>query len=110
MGLSAGYKKFDINVFFQGLSDVSFFINPVTTGPFINSIQDGSLNAMSEGNGVLSENGLIKAYADSHWSEENRDIYALWPRLSSSIVENNRSEEHTSELQSRENLVCRLLL
>src|SRR5215475_12342648 len=24
--------------------------------------------------------------------------------------ENNRSEEHTSELQSRENLVCRLLL
>src|SRR5690606_41314183 len=26
------------------------------------------------------------------------------------IVENTRSEEHTSELQSRENLVCRLLL
>src|SRR5690606_3335241 len=26
------------------------------------------------------------------------------------VVENIRSEEHTSELQSRENLVCRLLL
>src|SRR5690606_39692239 len=26
------------------------------------------------------------------------------------IYKNNRSEEHTSELQSRENLVCRLLL
>src|SRR5207302_2172632 len=26
------------------------------------------------------------------------------------IIENFRSEEHTSELQSRENLVCRLLL
>src|SRR5690606_42094929 len=26
------------------------------------------------------------------------------------IVQKNRSEEHTSELQSRENLVCRLLL
>src|SRR5690606_39416846 len=25
-------------------------------------------------------------------------------------LQNNRSEEHTSELQSRENLVCRLLL
>src|SRR5690606_40366926 len=33
-------------------------------------------------------------------------------RLSCSIAPNNRSrsEEHTSELQSRENLVCRLLL
>src|SRR5690606_39939674 len=30
-----------------------------------------------------------------------------WPRLSTAL---NRSEEHTSELQSRENLVCRLLL
>src|SRR5690606_40664824 len=26
------------------------------------------------------------------------------------VTTNNRSEEHTSELQSRENLVCRLLL
>src|SRR5436309_12627408 len=26
------------------------------------------------------------------------------------VVEDRRSEEHTSELQSRENLVCRLLL
>src|SRR5690606_40807860 len=26
------------------------------------------------------------------------------------LVDNRRSEEHTSELQSRENLVCRLLL
>src|SRR5690606_40772430 len=31
-----------------------------------------------------------------------------WPRTGSS--EPMRSEEHTSELQSRENLVCRLLL
>src|SRR5690606_17565828 len=28
----------------------------------------------------------------------------------SSLLDNTRSEEHTSELQSRENLVCRLLL
>src|SRR5690606_41944995 len=27
-----------------------------------------------------------------------------------SVAHNSRSEEHTSELQSRENLVCRLLL
>src|SRR5690606_39676814 len=31
-------------------------------------------------------------------------------QFSSTIVPPSRSEEHTSELQSRENLVCRLLL
>lgn len=89
LGLSAGYKRFDVNVFFQGLGEVSFFINPVTTGPFINSIQEAGINALNEGNGALSENGLLQGYADSYWSEENRDIYALFPRLSSSVVENN---------------------
>src|SRR5690606_41235500 len=32
------------------------------------------------------------------------------PALDQRDVESERSEEHTSELQSRENLVCRLLL
>src|SRR5690606_39469809 len=36
-------------------------------------------------------------------------VLALLPPLHTSD-ENPRSEEHTSELQSRENLVCRLLL
>src|SRR5690606_40547060 len=31
-------------------------------------------------------------------------------RISSQVYSRTRSEEHTSELQSRENLVCRLLL
>src|SRR5438270_10321606 len=31
-------------------------------------------------------------------------------RVRSSVVRRNRSEEHTSELQSQSNLVCRLLL
>src|SRR5690606_41020455 len=35
---------------------------------------------------------------------------ALLEFLSSAILIGLRSEEHTSELQSRENLVCRLLL
>src|SRR5690606_41000031 len=33
-----------------------------------------------------------------------------WPTISVSAATTPRSEEHTSELQSRENLVCRLLL
>src|SRR5690242_21884107 len=32
------------------------------------------------------------------------------PRNETAVVERNRSEEHTSELQSHVNLVCRLLL
>src|SRR5690606_41718973 len=37
-------------------------------------------------------------------------ICSLLPKLQVRLKEPFRSEEHTSELQSRENLVCRLLL
>src|SRR5690606_41009025 len=35
---------------------------------------------------------------------------AVWIQPPSEVTTRARSEEHTSELQSRENLVCRLLL
>src|SRR5688572_32450707 len=38
------------------------------------------------------------------------DQFMLMPRLGSRRVKEVRSEEHTSELQSQSNLVCRLLL
>src|SRR5690606_40988667 len=39
------------------------------------------------------------------------DWFMTWlPNIHSSLFYSIRSEEHTSELQSRENLVCRLLL
>src|SRR5690606_41844462 len=46
-------------------------------------------------------------------SENFKKDYGLKDQLQRSVVSimnNIRSEEHTSELQSRENLVCRLLL
>src|SRR5690606_41092538 len=44
----------------------------------------------------------------AHWDPEDRDF---WEASGRRIARRNlRSEEHTSELQSRENLVCRLLL
>src|SRR5204863_1887391 len=45
-------------------------------------------------------------------SSSTRSISARNPRRSAEIdlVEDDRSEEHTSELQSRRDLVCRLLL
>ncbi len=36
-----------------------------------------------------NETQLLKAYADDYWSEDNRNSYALWPRLSSNIIGNN---------------------
>jgi TonB-linked SusC/RagA family outer membrane protein len=71
-GLSGGWKRFDLSCFFQGLARESFQINAFDTSPFV----DG-------------QNALLSAYADNHWSEENRNVYALWPRLSPTRVENN---------------------
>lgn len=70
-GFSAGYKGLDASVFFQGLANESFWIDAAATSPFQNQTQ------------------LLKAYADSHWSEDNQDLYALWPRLSPSVNNNN---------------------
>nr|WP_068891610.1 TonB-dependent receptor [Pedobacter panaciterrae] len=70
-GFSMSFKKFDFSAFFQGSGNQSFWIDPVATSPF---------NA---------ETQLLKAYADSHWSEENQNVYAIWPRLSPTINANN---------------------
>jgi len=70
-GVSSGYKGFDVSCFFQGNANSSFWINTRETAPFINEQQ------------------LIKAYADDYWSETNRNVYAMWPRLSDNYVNNN---------------------
>lgn len=98
-GLSGGHKKFDVNVFFQGISGRSFAIDPYRSGPFVNSLvgqfakDEDPLTprilTLSTDNGLLSENGLLKAYAEDHWSEENPNVYALWPRLTSEYNQNN---------------------
>ncbi len=74
-GLSAGYKNFDLSVFLQGNARVSFWIDIFNTAPFI---------------GRNGNNAVLQVYADSYWSEDNQDIYAIWPRLSTFIVNNNR--------------------
>lgn len=71
-GFSGGWKNFDLSSFFQGIGRTSLFIDARATSPFIDQ-----------------QNALLQVYADSHWSEDNRDVYALWPRLSETYVENN---------------------
>lgn len=78
-GLTLGYKSFDVNCFFQGSARSSFFINPGAITPFV---QPEKMDA--KGN-----NALLQFIADSHWSEENQNVYALWPRLSASAISNN---------------------
>jgi len=76
-GFSGGYKGFDISAFFQGLGRESFWIDPYATAPFIQyRYSSGELS------GVQLQNQLLQAYADDYWSEDNRNQYALWPRLS----------------------------
>ena len=79
-GFSLGFKNWDLSAFFQGSARSSFWIDVENTAPFIDS--DGSSS-------TVSQNQLLKAYADSFWSEDNRNIYALWPRLSSTLNDNN---------------------
>ena len=89
-GLSAGIKKFDVSLFFQGLARESFWIDPSATAPFASyryTIAPGVLEPFPAGTKL--QNQLLKAYADSHWSEDNRNIYALWPRLSETVNVNN---------------------
>jgi TonB-linked SusC/RagA family outer membrane protein len=78
-GASFGYKNYDVSVFFQGLANESFWISYGQTSPFFSN---------NEG-GLIGTNQLARFISDSHWDEDSRDIYALWPRLSTSSISNN---------------------
>ena len=59
-------------------SGYRFFINSKATNPFMQ---------MDFGGNNL--NGMMQAYADDYWSESNRNIYATFPRLSTTDIANN---------------------
>src|SRR2546427_8517990 len=58
--------------------------------------------------GLLDE--LVLVVPSGHRWAKRRDIAPLRPPMPGRDNEDQRSEEHTSELQSQSNLVCRLLL
>jgi TonB-linked SusC/RagA family outer membrane protein len=86
IGISTGYKAFDFSCFFQGSARQSFWLDVDATAPFISYRYS---NDPSELSSKTLQNQLLKVYADSHWSEENKNQYAIWPRLSSTPVRNN---------------------
>ena len=77
-GLSSKYKHFDFSFFFQGSAKSSFFIDAYNSSPFIDTY-----------GGAIGNNALLNAWANDHWSENNRNLYAAWPRLSSQLIDNN---------------------
>lgn len=70
-GLSFGWGSFDISSFFQGSAQSSFWVDPSAVQPFVGGKQ------------------IMKAFADNHFSLDNSDTYALWPRLSIQHSGNN---------------------
>ena len=70
-GASMGYKNIDFSLFFQGLANESFWIDYSRIAPFVNETQ------------------VMKVIANDYWSEQNQNIHAFWPRLSSTINSNN---------------------
>src|SRR3712207_6950616 len=71
-----------------------------------------------EGHGLPASGPRVPAAADLRRLRERRDplhvslppAVARGPRHDGAVPRHRRSEEHTSELQSRQYLVCRLLL
>ncbi|MDR2383225.1 MAG: TonB-dependent receptor [Prevotellaceae bacterium] len=77
-GVSIGYKNFDFSCFFQGSARSAFWIDPKATAPFINDIS-----------GYTGNRAMLKYWADDHWSEDDKNIHAQWPRLSETTISNN---------------------
>ena len=77
-GASTSYRKLDLSFFFQGSARSSFFIDAFNTSPFIDT--SGS---------AIGNNALLSAWANDHWSENDRNLYASWPRLSDQLIDNN---------------------
>src|SRR3712207_5156640 len=80
-------------------------------------MSDGLLSEQTRESLAMEAFGYTARYdaAIARWFAEREDDFpALYPRVYEKVLDlpygENRSEEHTSELQSRQYLVCRLLL
>ena len=69
------FKGVEFNFAFQGSGQRSFFINPVKVSPF------------------YEDHAMLKAIYESHWSEDNQDLHAFWPRLSTYNISQHNPQE-----------------
>lgn len=78
-GFSFGWKSLDVSAFFQGSAHSSFWM-----GGTVNDVT-GPINVQP----FVGGKQIMQAFADNHYSMDNPDIYALWPRLSIENQNNN---------------------
>ena len=83
-GISAGYKNFDLSVFFQGSARSSFWIDANAMSPFVRRTRQDE-NSRT----LYMETCLTQFIADDYWSEITQNPDAYWPRLSNYVVNNN---------------------
>lgn len=84
-GFSASYKEFDISAQMQGNARIAFFVN---SGGFnTDDLSKSGIAPFLQIGGY--QTGLLQAVADNHWSEDSRNSYAFFPRLSSTPTPNN---------------------
>ncbi len=105
-GASVGFKGFDFSFFFQGSARSSFWIDFNAVSPYTSfryqTEKDNGINA-----GKTLENSLLRVIANDHWSEDNQNLYAFWPRLSTTSVGNNNNSQ-TSTWFMRDGAFLRL--
>jgi TonB-linked SusC/RagA family outer membrane protein len=84
-GFSASYKTFDISAQMQGNARIAFFVN---SGGFnTDDLSKSGIAPFLQIGGY--QTGLLQSVADNHWSEDSRNSYAFFPRLSSTPTPNN---------------------
>src|SRR3712207_8963577 len=88
-----------------------FFNDTATTEIYTLSLHDALpiCGVVATNPRARTRSAINTSTSSSRWSSMNRLLKRLAPAVQSSYAE-HRSEEHTSELQSRQYLVCRLLL
>jgi TonB-linked SusC/RagA family outer membrane protein len=72
------YKGWEFNFAFQGSGRRTFFIDPASISPF------------------YGNRAMLKAIADDHWSTDNMNPHAFWPRLSINNIVYHNNEENRS--------------
>src|SRR2546422_7693167 len=77
-----------------------------TLFPYTTLFRSGSIKPTM----LLNVRASLSRYIDPATAEANRNFDLIGAGFSARLVSQLRSEEHTSELQSRLHLVCRLLL
>jgi TonB-linked SusC/RagA family outer membrane protein len=84
-GFSAAYGNLDLSAQMQGNARIAFFVN---SGGFdTENLSKSGIAPFLQIGGYQTR--VLQAVADDHWSEDSRNSYAFFPRLSSVATPNN---------------------